>query len=166
MTIIIAIIGFIVVSLVAYAVFILPHRTDWEAVSRSLEIYDTPQSFTEIGLEAEWGTPRTPEIPTLPNFARPGENNVVYATPIDTPVLGQPRRRKSRTLVGVVPARNSHIMGIQRLNRSELAKLVRENLCVPECTIFVQQDNFWQCQCGAVTKHANTSSGIASRISV
>ena len=168
MTIIITIIGLSMVSLVAYAVFILPYRTDWEAVSRSLDIYEEPQSFTEVGLEAEWGTPQTPNVatavdtPSLQNFFRPKEGNAV----MQAVVLPSLRRVRKGTVLGVIPPSNKSISGIRRMSRSELAHLVRENLCIPECQVFVQHENIWQCQCGAVTKHANMSSGIASQLSV
>lgn len=172
MTLVLTILAVIAALMVTYAVFILPHRTNWAAVSRSLSIYDTPQSFTEVGLEAEWGTPPEPKMPELQTFSpsrtfsRPGRNNVVYALPALElpPVISQGRRRTS-TVLGVVPAVNNQVPGSSQMNRSELATLVRENLCTPECSIFVQQDNHWMCQCGAVTKHANHSTGIASRIS-
>ncbi len=139
--IIVTLIGLTVVALVTYAIFIMPHRTDWEAVARSLDFYEEPQSFTEMGLEAEWGTPKQPEIPVLCSFDYHREVT---------------RKRKS-TVLGVVPASNEHIPGNVQIKRGDLAKLVRDNLCAPYCTIFVQQDNIWQCQCGAVTKHANYS---------
>lgn len=166
MTIVLTIFGIIAASLVAYAVFLLPHRTDWEAVSNSLSIYETPQSFTETGLEAEWGTPRSPEMPKLEMFSQPGHNNVVYAVPVEPPMMVQGRRARKSTVLGVVPAQNNSIPGVTQINRAELANLVRANLCEPDCTIFVQQDNLWLCQCGAVTKHANHTTGMTNGLRI
>ena len=164
LTLVFTIIGIISAALVTYAVFIMPYRTDWEAVARSLEFYDEPQSFTEVGLEAEWGTPRaTPiEVPVLQNFSRPGHNNVQYSANVVP--SHQTRRQRKSTVLGVMPA-SSNLPGIRRMSRNELAHIVRQNLCTPECGFFLKQDNVWYCQCGAVTKHANKNSCLSSQLS-
>lgn len=162
---IVAIIGIIMCALVTYALY-KPYKTYW-----STDIYETPQSFTDVGLEAEWEIPRLPEeVPPPPTAEAPV---TILAEPPKKPrgkqlltVPGEVKRKRKSTIMGAVPPFVPQTVGVKALNRSEVAKAIHANLCKKGCDSITHSMGKWSCKCGQVTMYANLAKGVQTMLSV
>jgi hypothetical protein len=170
--VILTIFGVILVALVTYAIFIMPYRTDWNR-----DMYEKPQSFTDVGLEAEWGIPRdaTEEVPELTYEEGPNGNWSIsrrLATAVETPQplpAAEPQqqgRQRTITSIGWLAPDNTVVPGVRPVNRTELAEMIHEKMCKKGCTGVERYQTTLTCQCGTVSRYANASDGLVSGISV
>lgn len=131
------ILAVIIAVLVTYAIFVMPYKTDWNK-----DFYDDVQSFTDVGLEAEW------------NIPQPAEEDIKTVYAVETPNYDD----RSTRLGWLAPATPTSHPG--RISKTDLAMKVHESICEKSCNTISPTHDAWTCKCGAVDRYME--SGITT----
>jgi len=131
--------------------------TNWD----ESDMYDEPQSFTDVGLEAEWQIP----VPIVEAYQQPNYATAVESVIIDSsaflPVVATPAKKtRQRTIAGWTPPNNKRAEGMKALSRKELAEKIHNQMCPRSCDSIFNNHGSWHCSCGVVAKYANVKEGM------